>query len=69
MLTTGWRTLPTCYCFLYASYPQINTPILRISVAIRKGINTSFSLKDTSRPPCRECETFSVNNVLEGLLW
>ena len=52
MLTTGWRTLPSCYCFLYASYPQINTPILRISVAIRKGINTSFSLKDTSRPPC-----------------
>ena len=31
---------------------SITNKNIRISVAIRKGINTSFSLKDTSRPPC-----------------
>ncbi len=33
--------------------------------------NCGKEIKDENKfcPYCGECETFSVNNVLEGLLW
>ena len=33
------------------------------------GINTRWSYANVWDAKSRECETFSVNNVLEGLLW
>lgn len=44
------KAVPTFYFFLYASYPQISTPIIRISIEIKKGSSTSFALKDTIKP-------------------
>ena len=38
------------YFFLYASYPQISIPIIRIKVEIKNGINTLFALRDIMKP-------------------
>ena len=40
----------------------------KIKRAVRLRIREAEML-ERIRPPFRECETFSVNNVLEGLLW